>query len=189
MPLDTQTQATITAKAAQVARAYHRSHPWLSEAELASEAWLAALEALPRFTPEAGDLGAYLYRTMMRACKKLAWRLSVAANVPERSATPQLIGQLRAAQSGEESLAVLPEEEVGADEALDAAHRQAVVAQVVAEHLAAGRDGEAVRAVLYGEAKSAEAAAAAGVPVQQVYWATARVKKALAADARLQELL
>lgn len=188
MPLSPSQTAVLSRVASQVARSFRRTHPWLEEADLASEAWVAMLEALPSF-PGEGELAAYLYRSAVRGVKLLAWRLSVAANVPSRSATSQTVARLRAASIGEEPLAQLAGEAVQADEALDTAQRGAALAQVVAEHLAAGRHGEAVRAVLTGEAKSAEVAEREGVPVAVIYEATKRAKLRIAADPRVKELL
>lgn len=189
MPLSPDQSAVLSRVATQVARSYHRTHPWLDTADLTSEAWVAMLEALPRYQIEAGDLGGYLYPCASRAVKSLCWRLSVAANVPQRSATPQVIGRMRAASVSDEALTVVAADQLSADDALDKAERDLVLTQVVAEHLAAGRHGEAVRAVLTGEAKSAEVAEAAGIPVTALYEATKLAKRRMAADPRIKELL
>lgn len=189
MPITPEQSAVLSRVATQVARSYHRTHPWISVEEIQSEAWVAMLEALPKFNPDAGDMGGYLYRCASREAKKLCWRLSVAANVPERSATPKLVSTLRQATTGEVALMAVAAEDERADERLNSLRSREALAQIVAEYLAAGQEGEAVRAVLYGEAKSAEAAATYNVPLQTIYQTTFRVRRALAADPRVQELL
>lgn len=189
MSLSPDQSAVLSRVATQVARSYHRTHPWLDAADLQNEAWLAMLEALPRYQPEAGDLGGYLYRCAARAAKRLCWRLSVAANVPENGRAPAVVARLRKASVGEDVLATVAVEQDAADVALDKVKRDLVLTQVVAEHLAAGRHGEAVRAVLTGEAKSADVAEAAGIPVTALYEATKLAKRRMAADPRIKELL
>lgn len=189
MSVSREQSAVLSRVALQVAHTYHRTHPWLSVEELQSEAWVAQLEALPNYDSEAGELGGYLYRVAARACKVMCWRLSVAANVPTRRATAQQVARLRTSVASEQEALSLPAGEAAADEALDTLQRGAVLSQLVAEHLAAGRHGEAAAAVLTGALKSREAAQQEGVPVAVIYEATKQLKRRILADARVQEVL
>ncbi len=187
--MNTETQALLSRIAGQAAHSYHRTHPWLSREELAQEAWLDMLQALPTHDPSGGPLSAYLATCAYRACKRLCWRLSVAANVPARTATAEKVARLRAASVDETALTVVAAEEDTAEERLAGAEQREQLAQVVAEHLAKGQAAEAVRAVLYGEMPSREAAETFNVPVQAIYKRTEKVRAALKADPRIQEML
>lgn len=188
MPITPEQFAVLSRVAVQVARSYHRTHPWLSVEEIQSEAWVTMLESLPKYRPEAGDLGGYLYRCAARAAKVMCWRLSAAANVPERSATLEVVREVRRQTEQVDVALMLPDLAADADVALDRARRASVLAQVVAEHLASSRHAEAVLAVLTGEAKSSEAAEAAGIPLPTLYEATRYCKNKISADPRVQEL-
>jgi RNA polymerase sigma factor (sigma-70 family) len=184
-----ETQALLSRIAGQAATAYHRSHPWIDRADLEQEAWTETLQALPIHDPAGGPLSAYLATCAYRACKRFCWRMSVAANVPARTATAEKVARLRAASVDETALAVVAAEEDTAEERLAGAEESQRIAQVVAEYLARGQAAEAVKAVLYGEMPSREAAETFNVPVQAIYRRTEKIRAALKADPRIQEML
>lgn len=183
-----ETQALLSRIAGQASYSYHRTHAWLDREELAQEAWLDMLQALPMHDPAGGPLSAYLATCAYRACKRLCWRMSVAANVPTRTATAEKVARLRAASVDETALAVVAADDATAEERMASIEERERLAQVVAEHLANGQEAAAVRAVLYGEMPSREAALAFNVPVQVIYKRTEKVRAALKADPRVQEM-
>jgi len=184
-----ETQALFSRLAGQAATAYSRSHPWLDRADLEQEAWTEMLQALPVHNPAGGPLAAYLATCAYRACKRLCWRMSVAANVPPRRATAEKIARLRAASVDATALDVVAADSATAEEQLAGAEESRRIAQVVAEYLARGQAAEAVKAVLYGEMPSREAAETFHVPVSVIYKRTEKVRAALKADPRMLEVL
>lgn len=185
-----ETFETLTAACRQAARAIHKTNRWLAFDDLLQEATAAALEAFPKFDADRGTaLGGYLYTSAFRACKRLAWNVAGVVTESDRAPTLDGIARQKAASVDEKAIADRPAEGLAADQVLEAADRRAVVAQVVADHLAAGREGEAVKAVLFGEMPAREAAATYGLDVRLVYRATEKAKRHMRADRRLMEVL
>lgn len=185
-----ETFAILTAACRQAARAIHKTNRWLAFDDLLQEATAAALEALPKFDADRGTpLGGYLYTAAFRASKRLAWNLVSIMTERVRSATLLGIARRKVASIDEKAIADLSAEGMTVHQMMEVAHRRAVVAQVVAEHLAADRHGEAVRAVLFGEMPAREAAAMFGLDVRVLYKATEKAKLRLKADRRLMEVL
>lgn len=185
-----ETFATLTAACRQAARAIHKTNRWLAFDDLLQEATAAALEALPKFDADRGTpLGGYLYTAAFRASKRLAWNAAGVVTESDRAPTLEGIARQKASSVDEKAIAERSTEGLTADQMMEAADRRAVVAQVVAEHLAADRHGEAVRAVLFGEMPAREAAAMFGLDVRVLYKATEKAKLRLKADRRLMEVL
>lgn len=182
-----ETFALLSRIAGETSHTYHRTHPWLDREELKQEAWVAMLQALPLHAPESGPLAAYLATCAYRACKRLCWRMSVPANVPASSATPQKIARLRASTVEESALAVVPEAQGTAAEQMETIEQREALAQLVADCLAQEREPDAIRAVIYGEMPAREAAIAFDVPVARLYKRTEKVRAKL--RARVQEVL
>lgn len=179
--------ALLSRIAGETSHTYHRTHPWLDREELKQEAWVAMLQAMPLHVAESGPLAAYLATCAYRACKRLCWRMSVPANVPMSSATPQKIARLRASTVEESALEVLPGNQGTAAEQLESIEQREALAQLVAECLAQEREPDAIRAVIYGEMPAREAAETFNVPVQVIYRRTEKVRAKL--RARAQEVL
>lgn len=179
---------TCTTIARLISRRFTRTYRWVQTGELEQEAWVAMLEALPTFNPDAGTLDGYLYRVALRAAKHLVWRLSAAANVPRSSATAARVAANRAVADSEERLVVVAAESGTAEEVLEQAEAAQRTAQVVAEYLAEGREGEIVRAVVVGELSNSEGAALLGIKANALYQRTFYLRRKLAADVRLQEV-
>lgn len=173
--------------ARQTAASYHRTHLWLDRGDMEQEAWADMLAAMPSWEPSKGDLGGYLYLTASRACKRVCWRLTAAANVPMRAATEKKISRARAAVTSDDLLEAQAADQVAVDERIEAIEERERLALIVAKHLAACKEAEAVKAVLYGEMKSQEAAETFGLPLAVLYRRTDRVKQALRADKALKE--
>ena len=185
-----ETFATLTDACRQAARAIHKTNRWLAFDDLLQEATAAGLEALPRFDADRGTaLGGYLYSAAFRASKRLAW--NAASVVPESDRAPTLegIARQKAASVDDKAIAERSTEGLTADQLMEAADRRAVVAQVVADHLASGREGEAVKAVLFGDMPAREAAATFGLDVRAIYRATEKAKRQMRTDRRLMEVL
>jgi len=163
---------------------------WLDREELAQELWAAIYAALPLFDDGRGTpLGAYLYRAAVRAGHDLAWRLTGAAHVPFMKRHAEKLIVHRTAAVDVSVMMNASASTVPADEQLAGARRREVIASVVAEHLAANNEGDAVRAVLYGIMPPREAADAFGVDVRRVYRSTAAVRSAMKNDRRILEVL
>ncbi len=184
---DSQTQ-TLSHVAKLVSRKFARTYRWAQAQELEQEAWLAMLEAMPTYDAAQGDLAPYLYRVALRAVKHLVWRLSAAANIPRCSATTDKVSAARAVSDSDERLGAVAAEVLDAEEALEVLEVQARTAQVLAEYLAEGREGEVTRAVLAGEMSNVEGAALLGIKPNALYQRTFQLRRKLAADVRLQEV-
>jgi len=180
--MDATTQALVERVVGQVARVYARRCEWVTAEELTQEGWLAVLDALPRYDPARGDLAGYLYGAAQRAVHHLAWRLGSAVTVYTRNAGA-LPGAVRAVQlhTVAEDTAAHEPVTVEIERALDDARTRQRIAEVVGQMLAEGREAEAVLAVLRGEATSAQAADAYGVPLPWLYRTTFKVRRALEA--------
>lgn len=59
-------QLDIARVVGEVARAEHRRRPWLDKRDLEQDAWVSALEKLPRFEPSRGTLGAFVSTVVRR---------------------------------------------------------------------------------------------------------------------------
>jgi DNA-directed RNA polymerase specialized sigma24 family protein len=188
--MDPATFSILTDACRQAARAIHKTNRWLSFDDLVQEATAAALVALPKFDATRGTaLGGYLYMAAFRASKRLAWNASSVVPESDRAPTLQGIARQKGMSVDDKVIGDRAAEGLTADQLLEAANRRAVVAQVVAAHLAADRHGEAVRAVLFGEMPAREAAAAFGLDVRVLYKATEKARLNLKSDRRLMELL
>jgi len=188
--MDTSTFSILTDACRQAARAIHKTNRWLAFDDLVQEASAAALVALPKFDATRGQpLGGYLYVAAFRECKRLAWHLSGAATECDRTPTREGIARRRAASVDEKAILAQAAAVPSADEMLDDAKRRARIAAIVAKHLAHGQEGDAVRAVLFGELAPRQAADTFGVPVGVLYRATEKVRRTLKGDRRLLELL
>ena len=175
--------------AERLVRSYRRQAGNIEAAEIRQEAWTAMLTALPSYTGPVEGVEGYLYVSARRAVKLLIWRLSVPANVPARSATPEVVRTLRNGRVSEEALACVPAAGVGPEALVADREAKARLAQLVAELLASDREAEAVTAVLWGSMESAQAAEAYSIPVAEIYAATREAKRKLARCPRLMEVL
>lgn len=185
--LSTETQATLAREARNAARNVAKSRPWLDPADLEQEAWAAMLGKLGDYRPDAGPLGAFAGRVALVACKRLAIKIGAIATVPRREALAGEIARQRGLRVGEAVLEKQADDAPLPDVAVSQREEQAQLASVVAEYLAAGREGDAIRAVLTGALKSKEAAARHDVQTAWLYQATHEAKKAMRADKRLRE--
>ena len=185
--LSTETQSTLAREARNAARIVAKARPWLDPADLEQEAWAAMLAKLADYRPDAGPLGAFAGRVALVACKRLAIKLGAIATVPRREALTGEIARQRGLRVGESTLEKQADTAPLPDVAVSQREEAAQLAAVVAEYLAAGREGDAIRAVLTGALKSKEAAARHDVQTAWLYQATHEAKKAMRADKRLRE--
>lgn len=180
--MDATTQALAGRVVRQVARVYARRCEWVTAEELEQEGWLAVLDALPRYDAARGDLGGYLYGAAQRAVHHLAWRLGSAVTVYTRNAgaLPSAVRAVQMHTVAEDTAAHEPVT-VEVERALDDARARQRIAEVVGQLLAEDREAEAVLAVIRGEATSAQAADAYGVPLAWLYRTTHKVRRAIEA--------
>lgn len=188
MNLTPENTAALSRLARQVSRTVARHRPWLDPSDLEQEAWAAMLAKIDAYDAVSGSLVAFLYPVALIAAKRLAIRLGAVASVPRRVGSTGEVARQRASSIDETEAAGLSDLAPTPDEALASKEEGALLAAVVAEYLAAGREGDAIRAVLTGELKSKEAAARHAVQVAWLYQATHATKRAIRADKRLSEL-
>lgn len=187
--LSPETLATCGRIARAVARTAAHGRAWLDPADLEQEAWAAILRALPAYDPEAGALAAYIYPAALTAARRLALRMGAVATVDRRTACRGEVTRQRLTAVDATALEAQPTPVPTADDALERHEERQRLATLVAQHLAEGNEGAAIRAVLTGELKSSEAAAVYDVRVAWLYQATRATKKRLAADRRLREFV
>lgn len=185
MSMNAETAATCARVARTVARTLARPRPYIDPADLEQEAWAAMLPKLADYRAEAGSLGGYLHAIAFIACKRLIIKLGAVATIPRREAAKGEIQRQRATVASETVLEAMPEVAPLPVERLEQAQARERLAAIVAEHLAHGREGEAIKAVLSGDMRSSEAAETFGVPLSRLYQQTHATKKALRADRRL----
>lgn len=176
-----QTQ-TLAREARAAAKAIRKAYPMIPADDLQQEAWSAMLSKVGDYRPEGGPFGAYVYRIALNACQRYAWKALSITSAPRRKSACEIARQKAASVD----LLGMSADSLPVDAAIEELERQAALSRLVAEHLAHTEAGRAVFAVLTGEAKSAEAAEAAGVDVARLYYLTNRTKKAIRADPRFR---
>lgn len=190
MTLALEVRETMTATARQAVSAVCRRARWIDPAEVTQEVWAAMLDALPGFQADHGaPLGAYLYRAALRAGRSLVWSLGAPAHVPFVARSKRSAAEACSSRVDAATLAFQPSDEPTAEEVTERAERASKLAAIVARKLAKNQNGEAIRAVLFGELEPAEAADAYGLDVRQLYWATANARRMIRADRRVKELV
>jgi len=159
---------------ASVLRRYARGYPWIDPRDFEQEAALAQLEAAQTWRP-GGEASMATYGNMAALYHVRAYCLRLNA-VPH--APLAVLPALRTTRCGLEALGEGTDAPCGPDGLLDRLRAVRRLRHVLAEL----DDGSlAAEVLLHGRAPS-EVATAQRIPVQRVYRATRRARKALRAD-------
>lgn len=139
------------------------------------------LQALETVDKAAPDLGGVLWTAADTAVKRLAWRLGAVATTSRSKAGEVRLQRERAVT--EEALQDLPADNASPETLL--AREQ--LALMLARHMAQGREGDAVRAVLLAGMDSRDAAQAYGLNVRTVYYQTRLTKGRILRDKAIRK--
>lgn len=81
--MDKLTQEKLTAEVHQAAATLAKRWPTVGYDELQQQAWLVALEHLPKYAPTQGDLGAYIGRVLRLSLRNHAYRTRLPVHFPK----------------------------------------------------------------------------------------------------------
>lgn len=195
---------TIAALAMRVAKRYARRVWWASIDDMAQDAALAMLEALPRYDTERGALEPYLQRVGVLAVRNALWKASAPVSTPtnpDRKDTERLRGLHRISDavlewggdtelpddgSGPRRIAPAPLEQAYslpvAEEELIQHCVRSVLRTAIDMATKGSHDLRLAEPVLADELTPAEVAAELSLPVERVYKAVQRARLAIATD-------
>lgn len=179
--------ATCTKIAEIVTKRYSRTYSWVPRSDLQQEAWVAMLEALPRYDSSRSTLDGFLYVTANTALMHLTWSATAAVHIPRNIRNKHTISAGKGVTADGVLESQVSQQASVTDQYEEQELRQ-VVAQVVAEHLADGREGEVMAAVLSGELTTAQGAEALGIQRNNLYQRLFQLRRCMASDSRLQEV-
>lgn len=155
--------------------------------DLQQVAWEAMLDASQRYDATRGDRTAYLECAARRACYLAAWRSRAQVTVRPRTGLAQEVCSLRESAVDAPARAALPAPDESPEEWAAGAQIRTLVAQRFAALASTGPHPQAVLAAVGGTAP-AQVAAEHALPVQEVYRAVERLKRAARRDDTLREL-
>ena len=174
---------------AAVAAAPYRQTPGVDLMQLRADVVGDLLEVVigwERTESRPDNAGGYLWRVAQAAAQLAAWRLSSPVTVTEHARRTR--GLMQSVELAE--VCAEPAPQPSAEQTLADLQWQARVQRRVLALSAdlSASDQAVVRACLLGESAPHEAAVEVGVPVQQVWCVTRRMRRRILADAELRAL-
>lgn len=168
-------------QAVVVAKMYRLNNRWASLEDMQQEAMAAVIEAAPSYDATKASPATYANMVAYRALSHWLMRnKGVVYN--ERLAKEAM----RSKYESDDALKCVSAASESVDVVLAEEEAIALTSQRIAELMASGQEAALGCAVLMGE-RSAQVAKRTGVPVMEVYRATARFKSKVQADAVLRE--
>lgn len=136
------------------------------------------LQALETVDTSVPDLGGILWTAADTAVKRLSWKAGAIATTSRREAQAGEVRRQRLTAAPSDALCAVEADGESAETLL----AREELSLLLARHMAQGKEGDAVRAVLLAGMGSSEAAAAYGVPVRDVYYQTRLAKERIKRD-------
>ena len=187
--MDSQFFAAAESAIDQVATHYSLAYGLPDASDLRQEAWVAVVDAEPRYKPELGGIRGYCYKVAEYAVRPHVMRNVSIVSAPRRERGN--LFALRYTNSYCERIEETHElfaRDTDTGKEIDKASWAHEVAQRLAEVFNAIDGAGIAESCIVAERKASEVAAAFGVPVATVYDVTRKARRAVAKDRELFRL-